>query len=244
MLSVIIPARQESETISQIVHAVKPYCDEVIVVVSDWDISTISNVPDFARLVHENRRGKGHALRSGVSYASGSLLVFMDADLSHNPKDIPRIVAPIIAGDSKHVVASRMLGGSSELFYDFSQFIRLCGSHLITLCINHKFNIKLTDSQNGFRAMSKELFEMLGLNEKHTTIEQEMTVKTLELGELIIEVGAHEYARFAGKSKIMVFRHGWRYVFHLLKVISRPKSKVSFQTYPIMLRKYNKYWFE
>ncbi len=244
MISVIIPARQESETISQIVYAAKPFCDEIIVVLSEWDTSTLAKVPSFARIVYENRQGKGYALRAGAESAYGTLLVFIDADLSHNPSDIPRLVAPIIAGDSKHVVASRMLGGSSELFYDIAQFIRLCGSHLITLCINHKFNIKLTDSQNGFRAISKELFQKLNVKETHTTIEQELTVKTLDNGEIIIEVGAHEYARFAGKSKIVVFRHGWRYIFYLLKVIFKKKRSVSFQQYSVLQKKYNKYWFE
>ncbi len=244
MITAVIPAKNESATIGRLVMEVSKYCDEVIVVLSPSDQDTLNSVPKSARVVFEEAVGKGVAMRHGARSSKGDLLVFIDADLSHDPSEIPRLIEPILRGDADHVVASRMLGGSSELFYDFSQFVRLCGSHVITLCINFKFQTRMTDSQNGFRAIKKELFLALDLREQHTTIEQEMTVKSLRLGTRLLEVSAHEYSRAAGISKIQVYRHGWRYILLLFRFLLQPKPKgwKGFDMSAVTL-KYNKPWF-
>lgn len=223
MISAIIPAKHESATMARIANETKLYVDEIIVVLHPDDYETISQVPKFATMVFEVRPGKGLALLAGAKVAKGDILVFIDADLSHNPADIPKLVKPIISGDADHVVASRMLGGSSELFYTIAQFVRLCGSHVITLLINWKYHSKLTDSQNGFRCIRKSHLIKMDLVERHTTIEQEMTVKSLRHNGCLIEIPAHEYERTNGESKIKVFRDGWRYLFLLIKFMVEPK---------------------
>ena len=81
-----------------------------------------------------------------------------------------------------HVAASRLRGGSSELHGGFDEFLRLAGSSFITACINWRFNCQLSDSQNGFRAVRTSVLRQLDLRENTTTIEQEMTIKTLQAG--------------------------------------------------------------
>lgn len=226
MITAVIPAKGESETIGIIVNQVAKYVDEIIVVTPADDLQTSQMLIGLPCLhVTSDIPGKGIALVKGVENSNGDILVFIDADLSHDPSVIPRLVLPIQNGDARHVCASRMLGGSSELFYDLGQFVRLMGSHVITLLINHKYKSKLTDSQNGFRAMEKALFIEMNLRELHTTIEQEMTSQTLRLGNVMIEIPAHEFAREFGKSKIKVLRDGWRYVWVILDIALRPKPK-------------------
>lgn len=245
MISVIIPAKKEATTIGFLVKETQKYADELIVVLNSQDLETAKNVPEGARIVFEDRAGKGVAMRTGANDAKGEILVFIDADLSHNPHDIPRIVEPIINDDADQVVASRMLGGSSELFYNLPQFVRLCGSHVITLCINRKFNVRLTDSQNGFRAIRKEVFIRMNLAELHTTIEQEMTVQCFRIGARFMEVPAHEYCRAAGESKIQVFKHGWRYLYLLIKFMLQPNPNRSSQVDMRAIEDhYNKPWHQ
>lgn len=244
MYSIVIPARYESETLSILCASLLGNASEIIVVVNRDDIETLEVIPNQVRVVFEDRAGKGYAMRTGALSASQEIIVFMDADLSHSPKDINRLIEPIVNNDADHVVGSRMLGGSSELFYELPQFIRLCGSHIITLAINRKFGTKLTDSQNGFRAIRRKLFLSLDLTEKHTTIEQEMTVKSILYGARMLEVPSHEYARAGGESKIKVWKHGWRYVIVLMKfLITCPSMKsgsYSFANHS----KYNAPWYE
>jgi hypothetical protein len=79
--------------------------------------------------------------------------------------------------------------------------------------------VRLTDSQNGFRAIRTTVARDLGLREDITTIEQEMTIKTLAKGYRMGEVPVHEYARGFGESKIKLSRVSFRYVYSWLKYL-------------------------
>src|SRR5262249_57798204 len=98
------------------------------------------------------------------------------------PKDIPALVAPIVAGEADLVMASRMLGGSEELFGSLFEVGRLMGSLVISLSINYRYGVRLTDYQNGFRAIRTEVGRTIGMTSDITTIEQEMTIKCLKPG--------------------------------------------------------------
>ena len=79
--------------------------------------------------------------------------------------------------EADHVSASRLIGGSSELHGGFDECFRLMGSSFITACINWKFKVRLSESQNGFRAIKTDVIKQLDLKENITTIEQEMIMK-------------------------------------------------------------------
>jgi dolichol-phosphate mannosyltransferase len=87
------------------------------------------------------------------------------------------------------------------------------------LGINYRFGVRLTDSQNGFRAIRRDAALSLGLQENITTIEQEMIIKTLKKGYRITEVPAHEYARKYGDSNIKLGKVWFRYVYSWLKYL-------------------------
>ena len=105
-----------------------------------------------------------------------------------------------------------MLGGSDELHATLHQFVRLFGSQIITLSVNYTQNVRLTDCQNGFRAIRKDVALALELQENITTIEQEMVIKTVRLGYRLGEVATHEYVRANGESNFRVLDVWPRYV--------------------------------
>jgi dolichol-phosphate mannosyltransferase len=115
------------------------------------------------------------------------------------------------------VSGSRLIGGSSELHGGFDEFLRLAGSSLITACINYRFKVRLSESQNGFRAIRTAVLKSLELRENSTTIEQEMVIKTLKQGYRMAEVPAHEHERRHGVSHIRLWRVSARYVYTLVK---------------------------
>jgi glycosyltransferase involved in cell wall biosynthesis len=162
-------------------------------------------------VLFDDRCGKGHALRLAIPHVRTAVVVFVDADGSHDPRDIPRLVEPIARGEADHVSASRLIGGSSELHGGFDEFFRLAGSSFITACINWRFGVRLSDSQNGFRAIRTAVLRDLDLRENLTTIEQEMIIKTLRRGYRLVEVPSHEYCRAHGVSHIRVWRVAPRY---------------------------------
>lgn len=219
-ISVVVPTKNEEINVGWIIESVKKYADEVIVI----DGHSTDRTREIAeacgvKVFLDHRKGKGDAIRVGIAKATGDIIVFIDADGSHLPEDIPHLVAPIKAGECDHVTGSRMRGGSDELHGDIGKFIRMVGSDIITLGINYRFNVRLTDSQNGFRAIRLDVARNLPLKENITTIEQEMIIKTLKLGYRMGEVPTHEYARKGGESKISVRKVAWRYVYSWLKYL-------------------------
>jgi dolichol-phosphate hexosyltransferase len=156
-------------------------------------------------------------MRCAIAQVTTAITVFVDADGSHDTADIPRLVQPILDGDADHVSASRLKGGSSELHGGFDEFFRLAGSSFITACINWRFRVRLSDSQNGFRAIRTECVRELGLTSDGTTIEQEMIMRSVARGHRVTEVASHERARLYGVSRIKVSRVAVRYVLNLVR---------------------------
>jgi len=172
-----------------------------------------------ARVITDTGKGKGRAIRNAIKHLESEVCVFMDADGSHDPDDIPKLAAPILEGRADHVSGSRLLGGSSELHGGFDEWARLAGSSFITACINWRYGVRLSDSQNGFRAIRTDMLKSLKLRSRHTTIEQEMIVATLRAGYTLGEVPTHEHARKAGSSHISLWRDGPSYVLSLARLM-------------------------
>ena len=208
-VTAIIPARNEASTIGTVIRECFNYAAHVLVVEggSTDDTASVAAAAG-ARVIRDQGRGKGAALRHAVQHVETDICVFVDADGSHDPIDIPLLVAPIKAGEAEHVAGSRLLGGSDELHGGGDEFLRLAGSAFITYLINRRFGTRLSDSQNGFRAIRTEVFRRLPLRARHTTIEMEMIMATLAAGYRILEVPTHERPRAAGYSKISLHHPG------------------------------------
>lgn len=213
-----IPARNEEKNIVRIIEEVRPWVDEIIVVDGHSIDGTVeAAAQQGVEVVEDNGKGKGDALRVGAAAAKSEIVVFFDADGSHDAADIPAMVAPIKQGQADLVIGSRGRGGSDELHGDLEKLLRLIGSDIILLGINWRFKSRLTDSQNGYRAIRREVMLSLNTRENITTIEQEMTMKALKLGYRVTEIPSHEYARRDGKSTIRLRRVWFRYIYSFLK---------------------------
>jgi len=219
-ISVVIPTLNEESTVTEIIEGCTPYADEIIVVDGHSQDRTREAAEKLGvKVILDNKKGKGEALRYAVNFVSGDIIVFIDADGSHDPKDIPKLVEPILKGEADHVSGSRLIGGSSELHGGFDECFRLMGSSFITACINWRFKVRLSESQNGFRAIKTDVVKQLGLKENITTIEQEMIMKTLKKGFRMAEVPSHEHERKMGYSKISLRKVWFRYVYTLVKYL-------------------------
>ncbi len=218
--TILIPAKDESLTIAEVVRGALEHAEDVLVIDGSSRDGTAQVATEAgARVVSDPGEGKGLAIRLAIEHLKTEYTVLMDADCSHDPADIPKLVAPLVRGEADHVSASRLLGGSSELHGSFDEWARLAGSSFITACINWRYGVKLSESQNGFRAIRTDVLRDLRLRSRHTTIEQEMIVDTLRQGYRMGEVPSHEYPRKAGSSHIVVWRHGWSYVWSLLRLM-------------------------
>lgn len=217
----VIPIFNEAKTIGKTISRVRPHVDEVLVVVakrsSDGGLKIAERAG--ARTIIDNGLGKGAAMRQSMGSVTNGIILFIDADGSHIPEDIPAILEPIKKDGADMVIASRMLGGSEELYGTVSQFFRMLFSMIITLIINYRFNVRITDSQNGFRAIKTGAIKTLGLKSNIFDIETEMTMKCAKKGYRIVEVPSRELRREHGKSGINVLKMGpiylWRVIANL-----------------------------
>ena len=216
--TLVIPARNEERCIAETIEKSIPFVDEIVVVDGHSKDRTVEIAEQYGvRVVKDNKRGKGEAIRVGALAASHPIVVFMDADGSHDPADIPSLVEPILANQADLVIGSRATGGSDELHGDIDKLFRMAGADIILIGINKRFKQNLTESQNGFRAIRTDVIRSLDLKENITTIEQEMLMKTLKRGYIVTEVPTHEYSRKFGDSSIKLHKVWFRYIYSFIK---------------------------
>ena len=220
MITVLIPTLNEEVTVAEVITLCRKYADDILVVDGHSQDKTAAIARSLGvRLIFDHKKGKGNAIRVAIPHIHKDITVLIDADGSHDPNDVPRLVRPILDDKADHVSGSRLIGGSSELHGGFDESLRLMGSSFITACINRRFGVRLSESQNGFRAIKTSVLKALDLREDITTIEQEMIIKTLKKGYRMAEVPAHEYRRKAGYSKISIKKVAFRYVYSMVKYL-------------------------
>jgi glycosyltransferase involved in cell wall biosynthesis len=227
----VILAKNEELSIGQAVSGARRHCARVVVMDGHSTDLTVERARAEGAEVHTDPgRGKGAAIRASLSLVEEPVVVFMDADGSHDPADIPRLAAPIIDGEVALCVGSRFTGGSEELSITIGQLIRTIGNISMNIAINKRWRVELTDTLNGFRAVRREAALEVGLREDIHTIEQEMVMKMLLAGHRVMNIPTHEYSRQHGESHIKIWRQWPRFVWCVVKhlvAVNRPSSERS-----------------
>lgn len=216
-VTLIIPALNEEGCIGQTIQEIpRDYVDEVIVV----DGHSIDNTVQEARealgpndkVIIQKRPGFGGALLDALDEAQGGVVIIMDADGSHNPNDIPKLLSKF--DENSVVVASRYAKGGRS---DDDTFVRWFGNWLFTKLIRITRGINITDSLYFFFAISRENFKKLNLKSQGFAICIEFLVKAKRAGLKIEEVPAIERPRLAGESKVNAFRDGIKILRAILR---------------------------
>jgi dolichol-phosphate mannosyltransferase len=231
-VTVVVPARNEENTIADIVRSAIPHCAEVVVMDGrSTDATAERGRAAGARVVQDPGLGKGAAIRASLMECSTEYIVFMDADGSHDAADIPSLVGPVASGDVDLCIGSRFAGGSDELSVTIAQLIRTIGNILMNIAINKRWNVELTDTLNGFRALRRKTAIEVGLIEDKHTIEQEMVMKFLRHGHLVMNVPTHEYKRLYGESHIRIWREWPKFVWCVVENTAvrdvRPRGRIA-----------------
>lgn len=227
-VTAVIPVKNEAGGIEKIVKETKGYCDEVLVIDGHSSDDTVELAKKAgAQVWQDNGKGKGAAYKLGLEKAAGAIVVFMDGDGSHTPEDIPKIIKPILRGEAKLVIASRHKGGSDEWNGDLNTYLRHLGSGFLSVCINYRWGLNITDCLNGFRAIEREAALKVSFKADDFDIEQHMIVACARKRYPITEVGSHEYCRQWGTSKLPTFKKAylffWRLFLDLLPEIHSKK---------------------
>jgi len=166
----------------------------------------------------DNGKGKGAAVQLAINEIDRDVMVFIDSDGSHQPEEIFLLLEPFtLDKDIAMVVGSRFKGGSEELSNSPQEIVRRFGNYLSSFIINVRWQVRLTDTQNGFRAILKSAVMNLDITEDTFAIEQELTMKLLKHGRKIVEVPSFELKRVHGKSHIDPFKMLPKYASNFIR---------------------------
>lgn len=219
-ISIVVPTLNESKNIKYLFSNIPDFVDEIVVVDGNSTDGTRDEVIKYrndAKIIIENRLGKGQALKTGFENASGDIVVIMDADGSHDPKELPRLLEPVLDGyDASH--GSRLLpGGGSN---DFSVFRKL-GNRMFVSLVNYMYGSEYTDLCYGYRAFKKDAIDKMTCTSKGFEIETEQSIRVRKAGLKVKEIPSFESQRIHGNSNLNSFKDGWR----ILDVIVREYIK-------------------
>lgn len=213
-ISVVIPTLNEADNIRHVLPNLPNFIDEIVVVDGNSKDNTIEEILKFrndAKIFIEESSGKGVALRRGFREASGDIVVMMDADGSHDPKELAALIYPVLNGYDV-TKASRLLpGGGSE---DLTMFRRF-GNKIFVTMVNILYGSKYTDLCYGYRAFKRDVLENVHCTSEGFEIETEQSIKIIKAKLKVKEVPSFEIKRINGDSNLRSFRDGWR----ILKII-------------------------
>lgn len=208
-VSVVIPALNEAENLPHVLPRIPPWVHEVILVdgySTDDTITVGQAIWPGIRIVMQEGKGKGAALRTGFAAATGDIIVMLDADGSTNPAEIPAFIGALLAG-ADFVKGSRFLQGGGTS--DMTLFRRL-GNWGFTMGVRILFGGSFSDLCYGYNAFWRKVLHSLELDADGFEVETMMNVRALYSGLRVAEVASFEADRVYGVSNLRTFPDGWR----------------------------------
>jgi glycosyltransferase involved in cell wall biosynthesis len=199
-VALIIPVLNEADTIGGVVRAVpRDIVDEVIVVDGGSTDETLARARAAgARVLAEPRSGYGAACLAGVGATERPVVAFIDGDGSDDPAEIPRLVAPILAGDQDFVIGSRARGEREKGSMGMHQLV---AGHVAGLLMRALYGVRYTD-MCPLRAIRRDALHRLGMREKAYGWNLEMQMRAARAGLRILELPVRHRNRAGGASKV------------------------------------------
>ena len=165
-------------------------------------------------IYQDTNRGKGYALRTGFSHASGDIIIIQDADLEYDPDEYGKLLKPIFDNKADVVYGSRFIGGESHRVLYFWHSL---GNRFLTFLSNMFTNLNLTDMEVCYKVFKREIIEQIELKEDRFGFEPEFTAKIARLNCVIYEVGISYYGRTYEEGKKITWKDALRALYVILK---------------------------
>ena len=221
-LSILMPVYNEGATLAAALKRVLDVdypCDVEVVAVDDGSTdgtaAVLAAVDDPRVTVHRHavNAGKGAAIRTAGTIATGDWIIMCDADLEYSPEEIPLLLQPVLRGEAQVVYGTRSFGSHNAF-----SFWYVMGNKGVTLCANLMFNAYISDLETCFKLMPLRLYRELDVQAAGFGMEAEITGKLLRRGVRPYEVPISYRARSREEGKKLTWKDGVEAIWILARI--------------------------
>lgn len=220
LLSVVMPVYNEAATLRKIIERVRAIpIDHELILVDDGSTDGSRDIArefesDRVRLFfHEKNKGKAGALATGFQNARGDFVIIQDADLEYDPEEYPQVLQPLLDGEADVVFGSRFQGARQRVHL----FWHYIGNRVLTFCSNVCTNLNLTDMECCYKAMRREILDVITIQSSRFAVEPELTQKIAKLKVRVYEVGISYHGRDYSEGKKIGFMDAIEAIFAIVR---------------------------
>ncbi len=214
-LTLIIPAKNEAESLPKVLDELKDYEFNIKVVLHKTDIKTIQAINDMnVEIIYQTNFGYGDALITGINNCTTNYFCIFNADGSFNPSELKHMLSFIIDGNYDFVFGSRYQKNSGS---EDDTVVTLVGNYIFTAIGNIFFNLNITDILYTYVIGKTSDARSLNLSKKDFSFCVELPIKAKRNNKKIVSFSCYERKRIAGIKKVNAFKDGLLILFSMIK---------------------------
>ena len=216
-LTLLIPAKNEKESLPQVIDEIKNLdCKKKVILASD-DIDTINAIKNLnIDIIYQNHRGYGDALITGINNVDTDYFCIFNADGSFNPSELTPMLKLLKNSTLDFVFASRYQSNSGS---DDDTIITFIGNKVFTLMGKILFRLPITDILYTFVVGRVDKVKELNLLEKNFNFCVELPIKAKKLNMKMDSISSYERERISGIKKVNAFKDGLSILIHMIKLL-------------------------
>ena len=215
-LTLIIPAKNEEESLPDVLDELKKYNLKIIIILEKDDLDTINSIKGYdCKILYQKNKGYGDALLQGIQDVKTNFFCIFNADGSFNPIELKNMYDHAIKGNADFIFGSRYMNGALS---EDDTIVTFIGNKIFTFIGKIFFSLPISDILYTFILGNTQKANVLQLKEKSFSFCVELPILAKKSNYKLISVPSHERARIAGKKKVNAFKDGFLILISMIKI--------------------------